>query len=134
MTVTNANLIPARRILAKKRRVRIRRWTAACVSYAAVLAAAYAACQILLTDEGGDAAAMLRDCSAGIAGSRKDMVTLGRELQSARTELRANRAVGNQPDWSILPATVSAKLGDEVFLRRCQLVPLKPASPAASSC
>jgi hypothetical protein len=116
---------------AKKRRHRLRFWLRTSASYAALLAAVYAALYVALGAEGGNLAAELEACAESITQSRRRMHALRGKLQDAVVELKANRAVGNQPDWSVLLAAVSGRLGDDVFLRRCRLSPRRGAEHPA---
>jgi hypothetical protein len=117
------NLIPAHRLDAKTRRRRTRQWTLASCAYAAALLAASGACYALLTHAGGDPAAEVRDTTDKIGRSRAAIASLQQQITQVQHGLEANRAVGNQPNWSVLLRVLSACLGDEIFLRRCQLGP-----------
>lgn len=119
--MNRVNLIPAYRIQAKKRRLRACYWVAACPACAFLLLAAYGVCYAVFAPEGPSAHEELRAVAAKIKASEAAMEAARSQLAEAEVELAANRAVGNQPDWSILLASVSARLGEDIVLRECRL-------------
>jgi hypothetical protein len=134
--MTTANLIPAGRRQAKRRRARTCVWAGACTAYAVVLLAGYGVCQALWggTDRGVDEE--LRKAGTAAQTSARQTLALNRSLERARLALQANRAVGSQPDWSALLALLAQNLGDELVLNHCRLKParvLPAATPAGSA-
>jgi hypothetical protein len=125
--MTSANLIPVFRKDLRKRRTRIRRWGLLCAGYGVFLLMTYGTCHALMSTGDRNLPAELDDVSERIRRSKLAISSLQRRLQTAQLELEANRAVGNQPDWSVLLAALSAGLGDDVFLRGCTLEPLEPS-------
>ena len=118
-----ANLIPAHRIITKKRRKRLRRWVGGCVTYCLVLIGAYGLCHAALGGDDMETTGSLQESSRQISQAKRTIASLTGQLTEVRTELAANRAVGNQPDWSILLAAIAGSLGDDIFLQACQLRP-----------
>ncbi len=124
-----ANLIPAGRLLAARRRVHLRRWTVTCVAYLAVMLAAGGLCYAAWAGESEDPAAELPGALAEIAQTKQKIDVLQRTLTATQIELAANRSVGNQPDWSVLLTAIAADMGEHIVLRHCQLDPVG-ADPA----
>ena len=138
----NVNLVPDARLAKKRRRVRLRVWTALCLAYALVLVAMSAGGYVIWS--GGDVA--LANELEAVGEQAKDyqfsIDTLQQELAEAEAALQASRAMGNQPDWSTLLVLLAQKLGDEIVLDGCKLSPLaeqedpsgaKTASPKLSA-
>ncbi len=131
--MTIANLIPAHRSDSRKRRIRIRRWGALCASYGVLLVVCYASCHVLWGTKNEGLAAELAATSTKISNTRLSIVSLQKQLRSAQLELEANRAVGNQPDWSVLLTTLARNLGDEVFLSGWTLAPVKSETDSSGT-
>jgi len=56
-----------------------------------------------------------------IRESGRTIVTLQKELATARWKLDSARGVGRQPDWSVLLALLAEGLGHDVVLKSCEL-------------
>lgn len=125
-----ANLIPARRIQARRRRRCIRWWGAVCGAYAAVLAAAGAGGMLVRGAAADDVAGRIAALDARIQAKVASLTAVQQELSQRRVVLRVNEAVSDQPDWSILLALIAAKVGDGVALETCALTPQKPPANA----
>ena len=119
--MNRVNLIPAYRLQAKRRRRRLRFWIAACVACTVLLAALCGACYAVFTDDDLALTGELRETVERIGKSRAAIAAARSSLTRAEVKLASNRAVGNQPDWSILLASVATKLGDDIVLRQCHL-------------
>ena len=119
--MNHVNLIPAYRVQAKRRRFRLRFWAAACIACAVLLAALCGVCYAVFTDNDLGLRGELRETVDRIGKSRNAIAEARSMLTDAETKLASNRAVGNQPDWSVLLAAVSARLGDDIVLRQCRL-------------
>lgn len=126
------DLIPSTRRELLRRRMRARAWIGTGCAYAVLLACALA----------GAAAAWPRDQetpSAALAAAtveneqhRSRLTEMSAEIAQKQRELAANKAVGNQPDWSILLALVAEALGPEAALREANLVTQIEAPEPAS--
>ena len=119
--MVNANLIPAKRQQAKRRRRRYRMWVLLCAAYSLLLLGAYGLCRGVW-GEGDDALdGELAKVATGIRVCQARLQALRTEQLRAQAKLEANQAVGNQPDFSALLALLSESLDDEVVLKKCQL-------------
>jgi Tfp pilus assembly protein PilN len=125
------NLIPVYRLAARARRRRLRRWTIAIAVYATVVLGVYSGCRVFW---GGDQTALAADLERTadrMTQTSRAVRTLQKELEMQGQALRANEAIGNQPDWSLLLATLPVKLGDDMVLRRCEVKPAGAETGAA---
>jgi len=130
MITIQANLIPAGRLLASRRRVHLRRWTGTCVVYATVLAAVSGLCYAAWAGESDNPAEALPATVREIDQTKRKSERLQYALAAAQVTLAANRSVGNQPDWSILLTAMAADMGEEIVLRHCQLDPVDDGAVA----
>jgi len=127
--MTDMNFIPSYRIVAAERRARIRRWAAASVGWAILLAALYA-CACALWGGGRVALADAeKRVAARIQESSQAIKVIQRELAAQNLLLRSSQVVENQPDWSLMLALLPRALSGDVVLKRCELRPDRPASP-----
>jgi hypothetical protein len=78
-------------------------------------------------------AAGLRETALRIEKAHQAIEDAQRELATAERTLKANRAVGNQPDWSLLLALLARNLGDQVVLSQCELKPDVPGEAAVGA-
>lgn len=118
----NANLIPAGRRKAKRRRARLRIWIGACIAYGTVLLVAYTLCDATWGTDDRTLDEELERTAAVIVQSNSDILALRGTLDQARLALEANRSAGNQPDWSALLALLARSLDDELVLSQCRLI------------
>ncbi len=121
MVATCVNLIPATRRDARRRRGRLRIWGAVFVIYGLAWVAAAVAGQVVYSGVDRGLRGELDESNARVAGAKAKVAALRAELAGAEADLKANRAVGKQPDWSVLLALLSTTLGDEIVLRNCRL-------------
>jgi len=54
------------------------------------------------------------------------------EITKAETKVEAHRALGNQPDWSILLAMLADSLEDDVVLNKCHFA-TAPKAPSVAA-
>jgi hypothetical protein len=108
----------------------------ACAGYVLALVAGYGVCyawagQGTTKDLSGE----LADMTAKTQEARSTAERLHRQIVTAQSRLEADRAVGNQPDWSILLSSIAADLKDDIVLRQCRLSPIndRPGSAASSA-
>jgi hypothetical protein len=121
--MNHVNLIPAQRILARRRRRRIRRWAVAAGVYVTALAAA---CGLVgLTLNKGDLGldAELRETERRITEARSPAATVRGQLAAAEAKLAIHQTVRGQPDWSLLLAGVANRLEENIVLRSCRIAP-----------
>lgn len=119
----SVNFIPARRTAAKQRRHRTTRWTVTVSAYAVLLVGVYACAYALWG--GGYAAVADEERKTGLRAehAKQAVNALQAELAAEEATLKANQALADQPDWSVLLVLVARDLGDEVVLDRCDLRP-----------
>ena len=120
----SVNLIPAPRIVAKQRRVHVRRCAAGCAVWG-----------VLSVIAAGVAHATWRPANDPLAGERlaavmgdiertERAITATRvQLAAAQSTLRANEAIASQPDWSVLLAVLARAIKDDVVLQSCHVHP-----------
>lgn len=131
--MNGVNLIPAHRVLARRRRARVHAWTIGVGAYAVSLAAVYA---VMAMTWGGSTAewqARLASLDAQLARDTEDLKTRQKELSEKNAARQANSAVGEQPDWSMLLGLIARTVRDDVVLESTSLRPAdtaaKPAKP-----
>ena len=125
------NLIPVPRRRAAACRARLRRWLAGCVSFGAALLLVCMACHAVWGREGRALAGEIEGAELRIRKSNQTILSVCRELASCQWRLASCRAVGKQPDWSVLLAMLSTRLGDDIVLERCRLRGLKASDGGA---
>ena len=115
------NLIPAPRRHAKQRLARIRWVAAACAVYCVLLLGGYGFAYVAW---GADVDAVQGDLQTVNGAIKKDeraLTSVRAELKTVESTLAANRAVGSQPDWSVLLALLAKRTGENVVLNSCEL-------------
>ena len=129
----SVNLIPAHRVAARRQRVHVRRCAAGCAAWA-----------VLSVIAAGAAHALWRNADAPLADERlaavnddierteRAIATARVQLAAAQSTLRANQAIANQPDWSILLAVLAQGIGDDVVLKSCHVHPVAAPGSAES--
>jgi len=132
MTTMGVNLIPAARRHAKQRRVRVRWWLTACVVYTALWSAAFVAAQVVVRSEDRALRSTFVESSARVQEAEKTVAALRGRIGRDQARLSSGRAVGEQPDWSLLLAMLSSALGDETVLRNIRLQAPPEAAPGAA--
>jgi hypothetical protein len=122
--MNRTNLIPPQRRRAKAQKARLRNWITINVGYAMVLAIAGVSV-----------------CAQSFAtrAPSNELAAANRDIDQAKAQLTAIRAatahvqqiialakgVSDQPDWSRLLGPLTASMGDEILLNRCELSPVK---------
>ena len=134
--MTSTNLMPRDRLARKRRQGRLRVWIACCAAYGVVLGAACMVSHAAWGGAPGQVADELGAIRQEVKKASGSVIKARRELAEAHTVLRAGRAVGNQPDWSVLLGLLSRELGDDVVLAECKVGPVtkdrsEPAKRAA---
>jgi hypothetical protein len=120
----HVNLIPAERLLRKRRRARWCAWTAVCGTYAVLLLGSGLILYRVRATEDRCLAGELAALDQQVERDNKTMLELRRELAEATTALETVRAIREQPDWSRLFLGLAEHMGDEIVISRCQLMTL----------
>jgi hypothetical protein len=118
--MTGVNLIPAHYRQARQRRRRARAWFSVCGGYAIVLAVAYLGAASALGD-GGSAAGDLGKTQQQVEELTRASAMLKLQLRDALIKLNIARAVGDQPDWSLLLGLLAKLTDEKIVLRSCHL-------------
>ncbi len=132
MTVSGVNLIPAARRQAKQRQVRVRWWLTGCVVYTALWIAAFVAAQAVVGREDRALRGEFVAGSARVQEAERTVDALRGRIGRAEARLASGRAVGEQPDWSLLLARRASAWGDETVLRSSRLPAPPEAAPGAA--
>ena len=129
--VQAVNLLSPARLAARHRRRRIRSWVVGVGMYAALLVAIWMGARVLTGGAGQTLASQIDRTERRITQSKQRMAALQPKLAEARTTLAASRAVGEQPDWSLLLGLLSKLLDERTVLTNCRLEPLDDAPRTA---
>ena len=127
------NLIPMPRRHARQQRRRVRMWISACTVYSVMLVAAYCVIHSTLGHAGEDLKDELLVVSNDIRTTQDKVTQVTPQVQAASLTLAASRAVGSQPDWSILLALLGDELGDRVVLSSVRIEPTADQNKNASA-
>jgi len=129
--MADVNLIPAKRLAAKRRRVRLCRWLVICGVYVAALAVVAVIAFVLRPGRRDDLPEQLAGVARQIEQDNKAMVEFRRVLAEATGALETTQAFREQPDWSLLLAGLAQELGEDLVLTRCQLAVVNEQGQAA---
>lgn len=127
------NYIPAHRLAARQRRLRLRLWATALVGYGTALAVVYIVCFGLWSVDSKGIETQLGEIEARIEHTGRRITATQAQLQTADLILKVNQAVSNQPDWSGLLVLLASELDDDVVLRQCLLIPQKEKDSSIGS-
>jgi hypothetical protein len=132
--LSGVNLIPLPRILARRRGTLARRWAWICALYSAAVIGGFGSAAATWDYAPSGAQARLDAETTANQDRRKADKSLMEQVARLRTILAANRAVGDQPNWSLLLSLISSTAESRVVLQSCRVEPALPASaaPAAS--
>ncbi len=127
------NLIPAHRILKRKRALRLSIWMSISVCYGAlVIVFCHVSVARYKVANQHDLETQVQTVINEIATSKRNLTALKQEYDEAERVLQAANALGSQPDWSILLTALASHMGDNIVLQSCVLMPLiPPPSPDA---
>jgi hypothetical protein len=123
--MNDVNLIPAQRLIAKRRKARISLWAAVCGTYVVLLIVGSLAGYVLCPGKDQDLAEQLTAAEKQIKQDNGAMLELRKTLATTAAALETTRAIHDQPDWSRLLTGLSHELGRELILNRCQLVAVR---------
>ena len=121
----NVNLIPANRLAKKRRKARLRSWAVICGAYLLLLVMVALSVKVFSAQGGSSVEQERRSTEQTIQEYDSAIVQIQGKLAQAAEELRINKAILNQPDWSKLLALLADELGHDVVLNHCGLVALK---------
>jgi hypothetical protein len=124
MTPPMINLIPASRLRARRGAGRVRVWMVVVPCCAGLLSAAWVINWMGWDTDTSALTAEITETKSKIKESQKRIALQGRELREAEAILKANRAVGEQPDWSLLLDVLASRLGADASLKACILEPV----------
>lgn len=122
--VQAVNLLSPIRRAARRRRKHVARWVVGLAVYGAVLLAVWGMVHLVGSDADRAVAAELARVRDEIDRSKQVMRDLQPVLAEVRTTLAAGRAVGNQPDWSLLLGLLSNLLDEQAVLTGFHLEPV----------
>ncbi len=128
----SANFIPAYRLDRRQRRRRLLGWSGGGLAYGAALAAAYLLSQAAWGEGHAAKESELGKTEACISERSQAIKAAERQLAAAELTLKANRAVGDRPDWSLLLALLAGSLDDKVVLSQCELRPISRGREATA--
>jgi len=117
----DVNLIPAARIEKRRRKARIRLWTAICGTYVILLGGLTLSAYAFWRDTDDSVVEQLALTEQRIETYNATISQFQQKLAKAQAELKAGELIGNQPDWTKLLVLVGDELEDQVVLDTCQL-------------
>ena len=120
----DVNLIPAARMEKRRRRARIRLWTAICGGYVILLVGVALWSCAFRRDTGDWVIEQLALTEQRIGEYNATMSEFRQQLAEAQTELEASKSISSQPDWTKLLILVGDELGDQIVLSVCQIATL----------
>ena len=131
--MNHVNLIPIGRQQARRAAARVRCWMWVIPASAGLLVAAYIINWLNWDTNTQPASDALAEIESQIQTTNRRVSTQSRELREAGAMLRANLAVGEQPDWSLLLHLLVDRLGDHAALTACVLEPVAPPADAKAA-
>ena len=115
------NLIPSPRLERRRRKVRMRLWTAICVTYLILLTVLALLAHIFWRDVDDSVIEELTFASARITDYNTTISELREQLKKAEVELKIDKLISSEPDWAKLLVLVGDELKGEIVLDNCQL-------------
>lgn len=125
------NLIPAHRLLAMQRRIRVRLWMRIDSICICVLLIICAVVMPLFDQSATSVADELVFLDKKATGMNRSISALLPELSEVKLTLDASRAMQKQPDWSVLLALLANLQGDQIVMRNVQTKPMGGGHVAA---
>ena len=129
--MNGVNLIPAARREARAKAARARAWMFALPACAAMLIGAYIFLRMTWDVRTADLEAEVTVADHQIELMDKALAEVTEKVAAAQPELEADKAVGEQPDWSQLLRVIAASLSDQAVLNSCILEARAEAAPSA---
>jgi Tfp pilus assembly protein PilN len=122
--MSDVNLIPASRVVGKRRKARLCVWVTVCGMYGALITAGSLTFHVAHAGESRSQTRQLEAADKQIEENNRIMLGLRRQLAETTTALETTKAIHGQPDWSKLLTGLSAQLGEEIVLSHYQLATL----------
>lgn len=124
------NLVPLPIRVARRRRRRVRLWSAATGVYTVVLLGSLGA--FASSGRSGEefAARSVAEATAHLQTERADLEVRRQKAAEAEREAEAAHMMGNHPDWSVLLGMLAKHLAPEMTIESCELAAIEP-TPAA---
>lgn len=116
----DVNLIPSPRLERRRRRIRMRLWTAICVTYFILLTVLALSAYIFWRDTDDSTIEELTFAATRITDYNTTISELQEQLKKADAELKIGKLIGSEPDWAKLLVLVGDELKGEVVLDNCQ--------------
>lgn len=117
------NFVPAPRRISRQRQSCTKLWIAITCAYSVVLAVVFVGYQSMAGAAVENVDNELAMVNSDIQSTQKQISEVTPTLNESRLTLQASRAVGNQPDWSVLMALLASRLNERVVLSHCSLTP-----------
>ncbi len=136
------NLIPKDQLAGKIQTRRVRRWAVACLVYVLMLGVVYAGGHLRWASGSDISDDETRGVTREIEDFNQKTEEIQREILALKIKIETHKAIGNQPDWSVLLAILSQVREDDIVLKRCQLdlvgrkpmaTPVSPQAAAAEN-
>ena len=125
------NLISTNRLRARKQRAQMKRWFVICLTYSVVLLVSCGVYRVIWNLTTPDVEAELLDLHAQTQSIQETIDQIQARLVESNLSLEANRELKEHPDWSLLLRFLASMLGDDLFLRECDIQMLSPSTVQA---
>ncbi len=122
--MVDVNLIPEQRLMAKRRKVRIRIWCGLGGAYLAFLCLLLFSVHLIWIVDDRVLAEDFASSTRRVEQYNASILRLRTELGRISTTLQTHRVINSQPDWSRLLTVLGNTMGDDVVLTYCRLVTL----------
>lgn len=126
--MNSVNLIPAGRLKQRRGMARLRAWLIVGPISIGLLLLAYVVNLATWETDAGPVSRALHETKEQVAAAQVQIAQLKKELREEQAVLRANRSVGEQPDWGSLLSLLSSCLGRDAALVTCTVEPVIPES------
>jgi len=129
--MTDINLISTDRLRARKQRAKIKRWFVICLIYSCVLLVGCGVYRVIWSLNAPGVDTELLDLHAQTQSLQEMIDRMQARLVESDLSLEANRELKEHPDWSLLLRFLTTMLGDDLFLRECDIQMLSPGAVQA---
>ncbi len=124
--MNGVNLIPGQRVQLRRGTARLRAWMVVGPTCLSLLAVAYVVNVLAWDTDVGSATAALEATKAKSKEADVKIARLKKELKEQQATVRANKSVGEQPDWASLLTLLASTLGKDAALISCKVEPVLP--------
>lgn len=125
------NLIPLRRIYARRRARRVRLWLSVVPGFASLLMGVYTWLSTVWSTDTASVQKAIAEVDRTSGAIKTAMSRDRAEAGHSSILLFAHKAVGEQPDWGVLLYLLSDTLGRDTVLNNCILEPMASTRPGA---